>query len=355
MNNIFNYQHLIRLIFSGLLFVVVLFGNLPLFILAAVFIALFLIIKVSTMIQYSLRLKFILTTAYLLAMILQIVFYTTVVFPTHQISHLLLRLIAAMILPLPFLLERLVVYTKNTSFYLPSVEDVSTITFTEFKKNQNKIRHAIRGVGKFKHRFSSKNLQEVFGDLNRHSAIRYINNGTLDDEYFVKAEQSLDDPHIYVIISNTGSAASELIGLFTQKQFNHASLSFDKDLATIISYNGGERVYPPGLNPEMVQAFHKKADASVLVYRLTVTVEQKQKIIDTIRQINQTGSAYNVIGLVTKRSFRRNIMFCSQFVYTMLQIANIDYFKKNPGRVQPTDFIELDYYRQLEYISEIKF
>lgn len=48
-------------------------------------------------------------------------------------------------------------------------------------------------------------------------------------------------------------------------------------------------------------------------------------------------------------------MFCSQFVYKMLQIADIAYFNKEPGHVQPTDFIELDYHRKLEYVSEIKF
>lgn len=356
MNNIFNYQRLLRFIISGLLFVMVIFGTLPLFILVAVFVALFLFIKVCSIVQYSIRLKFVLTIAYLLSMILQIVFFTSVVFPADKSDHLLLRLLAAIILPLPFLLEKLVVYTKNTSFYLPSVEDVSTITFTEFKRNKDKIIQAVHGVGKFKNGFTTGSLQEVLGDLNRHSFIRYINNGSLDDSYFKKARQSLSDPHLYLVISNTGSAASELIGLFTQKQFNHASLSFDKDLETIVSYNGGEHVYPPGLNPEIIQAFHKKADASVLVYRLSLSVKQKQKIISTIEQINQKGSAYNVLGLVTKRSMRRNIMFCSQlFVYTMLQIGNVEYFKKSPGNVQPTDFIELDYYRQLEYISEIKF
>ena len=105
----------------------------------------------------------------------------------------------------------------------------------------------------------------------------------------------------------------------------------------------------------MIQAFHKKADASVLIYRLPVSVAEKQKVLDTIKQINQTGSAYNILGLVTKHSTRRNIMFCSQFVYTMLQIADVTYFDKEPGHVQPTDFIELDYRRKLTYVSEIKF
>ena len=48
-------------------------------------------------------------------------------------------------------------------------------------------------------------------------------------------------------------------------------------------------------------------------------------------------------------------MFCSQFTYTMLELAGLNYFEKAATHVQPTDFIELDYYRNLEYVTEITF
>ena len=46
-------------------------------------------------------------------------------------------------------------------------------------------------------------------------------------------------------------------------------------------------------------------------------------------------------------------MFCSQFVYTMLELAGLNYFEKDAARVIPADFIELDYYRNLEFVSII--
>ena len=49
------------------------------------------------------------------------------------------------------------------------------------------------------------------------------------------------------------------------------------------------------------------------------------------------------------------MMFCSQFVYRMLQIGEVAYFQKQPGEVRPTDFVELDYRRQLEFVQEIQF
>ena len=140
-----------------------------------------------------------------------------------------------------------------------------------------------------------------------------------------------------------------------RREYNHASLSFDKELETILSYNGGQNIYPPGMNAELIIHFHQKEDASILIYRIRATKEQKEVILNQIRRINEEGSAYNMMGLVTKKSYKPNIMFCSQFVYRMLQTADLAYFEKSPGQVRPTDFIELDYRRNLEFVKEIKF
>lgn len=48
-------------------------------------------------------------------------------------------------------------------------------------------------------------------------------------------------------------------------------------------------------------------------------------------------------------------MFCSQFVYHILEISNSNYFNMDQTKVKPTDFVEKDYYRKLEYCYEIKF
>jgi hypothetical protein len=202
---------------------------------------------------------------------------------------------------------------------------------------------------------SPDNLSAIAVDLPRHSSFRYINNGSLTEDYFNAVRDTLDDLHIYIIISNTGSAASELLSVFTRKQYNHASLSFDADLKTIISYNGGDRLYPPGLNPEMIEFFHRKPDSSILVYRLEATKAQKERIFEQVREINENGSAYNIMGLVLKTSYKSNILFCSQFVYKMLKSADLQYFTKDDTDVKPMDFIELDLYRKLQFVYEIKF
>lgn len=165
----------------------------------------------------------------------------------------------------------------------------------------------------------------------------------------------MDDEYIYLVVAKTKTAPSEVIGLFTNKQYNHISISFDQELLTAISYNGGEKILPPGLNPELLGRLTQNNGSAVMVYKLPATGRQKRIILDKIKEINTEGSAYNLLGLVFKFSYKPNIMFCSQFIYTMLKIADLNYFEYNAANVKPMDFVELDYHRKLEFVYEITF
>jgi lipid kinase, YegS/Rv2252/BmrU family len=211
--------------------------------------------------------------------------------------------------------------------------------FKEFKIDRNAI----------------ADILKIATDLPRHDALNYINKGSLNDEYFKTAEGSLNDGYLYVILSSTGSAAGELIRKVTKKEYSHASLSFDQDLRTIISYNGGENIYAPGLNQEMLEFFNQKEDANIIIYKIKATKKQKMQALEEVKKINSFGSSYNLLGLIVPYSHRENIMFCSQFVYTVLRTVGLHYFDKKPEDVKPTDFVELDYKRKLEYHSQIFF
>jgi hypothetical protein len=262
------------------------------------------------------------------------------------------RIIGMIFISIPFTINGIINGNASERFLLPSVDDIRVFTFNELVENIESVRKIIE---KGKKTFSKENMDELLADIPRHDSFRYINKGSLTDSYFESAYQTLDDCKIYIVVSNTGSPAGEIISIFTRKQYNHVSLSFDKELKTIVSYNGGEKVYPPGLNMEMIKYLNKKDDASIIVYSLPVTKEKKKMIIDKIKEINEQGNAYNILGLVLKLSFRPNIMFCSQFVYKMLKIVDINYFEKKEGQVKPTDFIEMDYDRKLRYEYRIKF
>lgn len=201
---------------------------------------------------------------------------------------------------------------------------------------------------------SPTSVRDILLELPRNCSIRYVNKDSLSDQYMENLNNSLSHPYVYLILSDTGSVASNYISILTNKPYNHISISFEPALKTLISYNGGEKLAPPGLNPEMIEWFYKKEDASIRVYRLPVTLEQKQGMIDKIYQINEEGSAYNVVGMALGKSLQPNIMVCSEFVYGLLKSVGAEYFQKPPLEIKPTDMIELDYERKLQYVETIQ-
>jgi len=280
---------------------------------------------------------------YLMILTFQISFSFYVVFGNElgPIKFALAKTIATLFLALPFLLEEAITVNKYATISIPNLSSKDTYSF--------------EALLKLKENTSIINITDVAMDLPRHRIYTYCNKNSLNEAYFNKCNESMNDPYIYLILSDTGSSASNLIKLVTGKNYNHISLSFDDQLQTIVSYNGGENIFPPGLNEEMIEFFNKKEDASIYVYKLLVTRNQKEKMIDYIKAINENGSAYNIVGLLTKTSRRKNIMFCSQFVYKVLDVAGARYFDKVDTYVKPTDFVELDYQRFLKFERRIRF
>jgi hypothetical protein len=197
---------------------------------------------------------------------------------------------------------------------------------------------------------SGADLLELARTIPRHNSFRYITAGSLGKDYFAEARRFLGDPAVYIVLSNTKSPAGKLIGLFTGDRYNHVSLAFDQDLQTLVSYNGGNGGFGPGLNREKQEELRRSPGSSLAVYRLPVSGAAKQGMIERIERINTEGSSYNLLGLVLKRSFKPNIMFCSQFVYALLDGEGIRLFDRAQARVKPMDFLALDQGRRLSQV-----
>lgn len=359
MNRIQNWIHysalpILFMVFLGIY--LFLFGDYNLYALAGITVYIFAIVRALNIYSKK-RLKSGLIITYTFLLIFEFASFELVLFANDfsLIKEIFARCASIVLVLSPFIIERITTAHAHTVFAVPSLAETGTLSYARFNQTRDSAKRVKASLEKIKGTVTSENMKELAVDLPRNNSFDYINNGSLTEEYFIKAEESLADPHIYIVVSNTGSAASEVIGIFTRKQFNHVSISFDEDLETIVSYNGGEKMYPPGLNAEMIEFFNKKEDASIGVYRLKVTTEQKQAMLDIVRSINSEGSAYNLIGLVFKYSHRPNIMFCSQFVYSLLKKVGVAYFEKRPERVQPTDLVELDYFRKLEFVRLLTF
>ena len=325
------------------------------FILAYVFSFIFLfcytIFSASTILE-----KIAQAIVYALIMVSQILFDIFVIRTLLKESNTICslgKILGILLIFIPFFIKPIFFFKKNSSSPFAILGECTALSYSQLLHDQEEIFYRMDKLAAAGRKLSKSNIQEIIHDLPRHSSFSYINNGNLTENYFEEATDSLHDGYIYLVITKSKSASSEIIGLFTNKQYNHVSLSFDRELHTIISYNGGEKIAPPGLNSEVIEQLTKRDGASVIVYRLLATYEQKRIILDKIRKINNEGSAYNLLGLVLKVTPQPNIMFCSQFVYTMLELAGLNYFEKNAAHVTPTDFIELDYYRKLDFVCRI--
>ncbi|MCL1998964.1 MAG: hypothetical protein FWG65_09390 [Turicibacter sp.] len=297
------------------------------------------------------RAKFAIFLVFIFVFVIQVLAAEMLLYPHY--SYPIYRGICAMLLVLPLIIGRYVVTGQYSALYLPPLGEFATLSFAELVSGIHSIPRTIDEIKRTGKGLSIENIKSIAKDLPRHNSFQYVNNGSLTETYFNEAQKNMSDTRIYIVISNTGSPASEIISVFTRKQYNHASLSFDRELKTIISYNGGERVYPPGLNPETLDYFNKKSDSSIIVYSLSCTKHQKQKMLDKVKAINEEGSAYNLMGLLLKHSRKPNIMYCSQFIYKILDYAGLSYFVKN--NVSPTDLVEQDYRRKLQFEYEMFF
>lgn len=189
-------------------------------------------------------------------------------------------------------------------------------------------------------------------DLTRHSWFHYCTRRSLSPDYFRRAAASLSDGYVYLAFARSNSPAGQVIGLFTERPYNHVSLALDRDLTTLVSYNGGGPGEAPGLNPETVAELVHRRGSSVRLYRLPATRDQKRIILRRLGKIDQEGSAYNLLGLVLPCTGQPNTMFCSQFVYGILKLAGLAYFQKDPLQVRPTDLLEWDLQGRLEFLRE---
>ncbi|WP_249030382.1 hypothetical protein [Tannockella kyphosi] len=262
-------------------------------------------------------------------------------------------IVSILLLLLSFTCEYYIINEENKEYIFHTIDD-TCLSFEDARILSQLVREKASSLEKAGRVINREVFYELKDEIPRNSINKYLNFDSLSDEYTSNLDKSLDDDYVYIVLSDTGSITSDVIGVFTNKPYNHASIAFDKDLKTLISYNGGQKVTPPGLNPEIIKYFCKKDDASIRVYRLPTSKQQKQEMINKIKQINQEGSAYNLVGLALNKTYKANIMFCSQFVYNLLASVGLNYFEKCETLVKPTDLIELDYDRKLEFVETIQ-
>ena len=156
---------------------------------------------------------------------------------------------------------------------------------------------------------------------------------------------------IYIIVSYTGTILSNLIKMYTRKEYTHVSISLDIKLNELYSFG---RINPynafiggfvrEGKNFGTFKRFKK---TKVAIYSLDVSDENYEKARKTINNIKERKEEYkfNFIGLFLvmfhKKINRKRAFYCAEFVkYVLEKSKSID--KKLPLIVKPEDFQKID-------------
>ena len=156
---------------------------------------------------------------------------------------------------------------------------------------------------------------------------------------------------IYIMVSYSGTLLSNLIKMYTRKEYTHVSISLDIKLQEMYSFG---RIHPynafiggfvrEGKNFGTFKRFKK---TKIAIYPLEVKDENYEEARRTINKIKERREEYkfNFIGLFLvmfhKKIKRRKAFYCAEFVkYVLEKSKAVD--KNLPQIVKPEDFQKIN-------------
>lgn len=153
---------------------------------------------------------------------------------------------------------------------------------------------------------------------------------------------------VYVVLSDTGSVLTRLIGFYTKSKYNHCSISFDPEFKTLYSF-GRKQPKNPFIGGFVEESFYEGtfkrfSDTTCLVLKMRVDQEsydQIQRNINFFKE-NMDQYHYNFIGLfgatIGREISRGQSYYCSHFVAQVIEDANVNLWDKPIFLVTPEDF-----------------
>lgn len=158
--------------------------------------------------------------------------------------------------------------------------------------------------------------------------------------------------HLYIVLTRTKTAISNLIHLLKNDDYTHASISFDRELNQMYSF-GRRDTYNPFIGR------FKKEDINEGLYKLCNTLpgviievdvskQQYEKSKTIVSQFisNSHQYKYNYRGLVhsllNKPATSEHCFLCSEFVYHVLKESEIVNFHTSRNLVRPQSFLNLE-------------
>ena len=156
---------------------------------------------------------------------------------------------------------------------------------------------------------------------------------------------------IYIVLSQTGTVLSRILRAVTKKEYNHSSISLNRELTQMYSF-GRRNPYNPisaGFVRESPHfgTFKRFPDSNVMVLSLPVT-EENYKRIGTLLEnmiVCHKDLHYDFLGLCCAafrvKYYRENHFYCSAFVKDVLKKHGVDGVENLAPITHPMDFMTL--------------
>ena len=163
--------------------------------------------------------------------------------------------------------------------------------------------------------------------------------------------QNKNEYKLYIVISQTGTMFSRIVRFFTKDPYNHSSISLNEDLTDMYSFGRkyARLPFPGGFIQECIgtKVFATHPNTTMIVYELSVTREQYNKVRQIVREMRRQKNmyAYNLLGVIFvifhKYHPSHNKYYCSEFVKYLLTESGITSDQELPVICKPMDFLKV--------------
>jgi len=157
---------------------------------------------------------------------------------------------------------------------------------------------------------------------------------------------------IYIVLTRTNTMLSKIIRFVKKDEYTHASLSLDKTFETMYSF-GRKYTYNPFIGTFVTENFndgiyglHRYLYGKVL--EINVDDSQYEKITALLNKFESDRNSYNynytglLRSLFNVETHSEKNFLCSEFVYHLLNSADIADFGIHRSLVRPQDLLKLN-------------
>lgn len=160
-----------------------------------------------------------------------------------------------------------------------------------------------------------------------------------------------EQKQIYIVLSQTGTVLSRLLHTVTKKDFNHSSISLNRELTRMYSF-GRRNAYNPFWAGYVRESpyfgtFKRFPKTNIAVIELQVSAQTYESVAAHLEEMytRHKKLRYDILGLLVAafgiRFKRKNYYYCSDFVKEELVTNQINGAEQLGEIVHPVDFLSL--------------